>query len=114
MRIRVGTTKRVCIIEVAGRLTFGDADGRLCDEVARRIDAGERRLVLDASRLSLIDSAGVGEIVATYQLASARGALIRVALPSGGPIHRVFRVSGLDRALEIFEHRDEAIASYLE
>jgi anti-sigma B factor antagonist len=112
MLIQVRTEKRVCVIEVSGRLVLDDGESSLRAEIGRQLEDGQRRFVLNLNGLSVIDSAGVGEIVASYQLAFDHGAVLKVALRSDGLVARVFAVSGLDRALEIFPEESEAIASY--
>jgi hypothetical protein len=60
----------------------------------------------------VIDSSGIGEIVACYQLALEGGAVLKIALHPDGLVRQVFDFAGLDRALEIFDEEDEAVASY--
>jgi anti-sigma B factor antagonist len=100
------------VIEAIGRLVLDDGENVLRGEIARQLDDGVRRFVLNLNGLSMIDSAGVGEIVASYQLASERGAVVKIALEPGGLAGRVFKVSGLERALEVFPAEDDAIRSY--
>jgi anti-anti-sigma factor len=112
LQLNVRTKKGICIIEAAGRLVLEDGEDVLRGEIARQLDEGRRRFVLNLNGLSVIDSAGVGELVSCYQTASERGAVVKIALRPDGLAYKVFRVSGLDRALEVFSEEADAIASY--
>jgi anti-anti-sigma factor len=112
MVIEIRRRKRVCIVSAKGRLVLEDGEGGLLEACNNLLAGGERRLVINLDGLELIDSAGVGEIVACYQSASAAGALVRIALRPGGVVRRVFRVSGLERAREVYDDEDQAVDSY--
>lgn len=112
MRVNVRRKRRVCVVELAGRLTLEDGASVPRQQVAELLEAGERRFVFDLNGLSVIDSAGVGEIVACYKRAAENAAVVKIALRPDGLVRRVFEISGLERALEVFDEVDDAIASY--
>ena len=62
----------VTILELAGAMTLGDGDEQLKAVVTRLIDAGSIKLVLDLTQLLYVDSAGLGELVRTYQFVKHR------------------------------------------
>lgn len=112
MKVQVSRNRQVGVVHAAGRLTLGDSDDTLLRCVTELLDDGERRLVLELDGLTILDSAGVGEIVRCYKTADQNGAVLKIALASDGLVHHLFKRSGLDHALELFETEDEAVASF--
>jgi anti-anti-sigma factor len=96
-----------------GRLSLNDGEGVMRDRIAGLLAEGERRFVLNLNSISLLDSAGVGEIVDCYKQAENSGAVAKIALRPDGIVRRVLQVSGLEDALETFDDEQQAIASYL-
>jgi anti-sigma B factor antagonist len=71
--------------------------------------AGHRLVVLDLSRLTFVDSSGLGVIVGGVKRArAARGGLALVGVPDH--VLKVLRVTGLDRIMPPFASLDEAFA----
>jgi len=112
MHINVSKKRKVCIIEPTGRLTLQDGEDLLRDRFIQLMEEGERRFVFNLDGISVLDSAGVGEIVGCYKEAGDKGAVVKIALRPDGVVRRVFKVSGLEDALEIFDDEKRAIASY--
>ena len=112
--MRIGTRKArtVCIVNAAGRLVLGDGEKELRTRLSALLAEGERRFVFNLDGLTAIDSAGVGEIVACYQRAAESAAVMKIALGPEGQVRRVFELSGLDRAIEVFDEEQQAVASF--
>jgi anti-anti-sigma factor len=112
VHIEIKKKKKVCIVAATGRLTLKDGEGMLRDRIAVLLKDGERRFVFNLDGISVLDSAGVGEIVDCYKTAGDSGAVVKIALRPDGIVRRVLQVSGLEDALETFDDEDQAIASY--
>jgi anti-anti-sigma factor len=68
--------------------------------------------VLDLRLLSYLDSAGIGAIVGCAKQGASLGRVVKVVLFPSGPAKRIFKVTQLERAFEIFDDLDTAIASF--
>ena len=112
MQVNTRKKRRICIVDVTGRLTLSEGEDLLRDKLTELLDAGERRFVFNLNGLSVIDSAGVGEIVACYKRASENAAVMKIALKADGMVRHVFKFTGLEKALEVFDEEKEAIASF--
>ena len=70
----------------------------LCTDLQSRIHAllgdGERRVLLDLSRLTQIDAAGVGELVRAFKTARAAGGILQIG-HARTRVEHVLRLSGL-------------------
>jgi anti-sigma B factor antagonist len=102
----------VRILSCRGELKYGGPEEELLRACDDALAAGARRLVLDIRRLAWIDSSGVGALVACGRHVEDKAAVLKVVLPTEGPVRRVFVVSHLDRALEVFDDLDAAVKSF--
>ncbi len=91
----------IVILELRGDLRMGADCQRLTKEAEELIRAGERRVVLDLAPLDLIDSAGVGAIVACFSFLKKAGGTLRVA-GARGMVATVLRLTQIHRAIEFF------------
>ncbi len=112
MEIELRKNGRVCVVALTGRLALGRGDVALRDKFQEVLDSGERQLVLDLSGLQMMDSAGVGEFVACSKRAFERAAIVKVTVQPGSAVARIFSITGLERAYEVFTDEASAVASY--
>src|SRR5215510_14064688 len=70
-------SNRFCSVYIDGAL-LAPLKAELPTRVGALLRRGERRIVLDMSRVSLIDAGGIGELVRLYNIASAMDASFRI------------------------------------
>ncbi|MBI5365863.1 MAG: STAS domain-containing protein [Planctomycetes bacterium] len=114
-----------CGVEVArvGDVTVAELTGqRILDEtslqeMARKLmrlaeDCARGKLVIDFGKVDYLSSAVLGKIVAVHKkLASEQGQLrLCNVRPS---IREVFKITNLDKVVEIHPNRDAAVSSFL-
>jgi anti-anti-sigma factor len=92
---------RCHIIPVTGALRVPN-EFRLLPRVSAALRCGARRVRLDLSRLSSIDAAGVGELIAAFKATRAAGGVLDVA-HAGSRVRRVLEVSGVYALLTMCE-----------
>ena len=100
----------ICFAE--GSLTYKTAPDltlRLGEVVRQHVTAGCRHLVLDFSRIHLIDSSGVTLVSAMRNLVTPHGTLQLCALRPH--VVKIFELLRLTRHLRIRASRDEALAA---
>jgi anti-anti-sigma factor len=111
MRITASERDGIRILACEGALTIGTAaDG--FEAACHRVTEAGIGLVLDLRRLSYLDSAGVGSVVACATWAAQEGAVVKVVLEPGSATQRIFTVTQLELAFEIFEDVGAAVASF--
>jgi anti-anti-sigma factor len=99
----------IVVLAPAGRLDAGSA-ATLEEALRRRMDAGDRRFVLDGCRLDYIDSTGLRVILlAAKQLKRAGGEIVLAGLTEY--VHEVFAIAGLTSILRVFSSADEAVGA---
>jgi anti-anti-sigma factor len=84
---------RVFVIHVEGPLR-APVKNDLRRRVCKLIDRGEGKIVLDLSRVSDLDAAGIGELVHVYNMAIAANGSLRIA-HAAGKVQRILDRVGL-------------------
>lgn len=83
--------------------TIARMEGPLLEQVSQR-----RAVLVDLSRLSFIDSSGIGVLI--QALRSANGTPVGVLIGAGSQVDRVFGIAGISEAMRVFTDRDRALA----
>ena len=89
----------VVIVDLKGKLTLGLGDQILRDTIDELLAENRRKILLNLSEVSFIDSAGVGELVAGLRTARRVGAALKLLKAS----ERVHSTLFIARLLPIFE-----------
>jgi anti-sigma B factor antagonist len=76
--------------------------------LGQQIDAPGARVLLDLSAVTLVDSSGVGVLVAAHRRAEAAGATMALAGASQ-PVGRVFELTRTDRLLRIYSTVEDGL-----
>lgn len=84
--------------------------GELKDRFLRFLEEGERRLVVDLSEVSFIDSSGLGALLSGYKNATQRGGTLILAGPQPR-VRAMFELTRLNRVFDIYPRLQEALAS---
>jgi anti-sigma B factor antagonist len=98
MQIAEYVGNNVIIIEPHGRLTL-ETIQFFRHAIAKRIDAGWSRLILDLQRVDYLDSAGLGAIAHAYTSCKGRGTRLVLAHVSG----RNRELLALTKLLTVFD-----------
>lgn len=102
------TADAVTIVAVSGRLDTHTSE-RLGTRLAELLRSGQPRIVIEASKLHYVSSAGFRTLLVANRLAAknhGRLALCGLTLA----IRRMFELGGLDGELETYPSREEAVA----
>ena len=99
------------IVDLEGRLTFGEEDLQLRNEIDKPVRTGKNRLVLNLARVTDIDTTGLGTLLfAMAKLRKAGGALALVNL---NPSHiELLVLAKLETVFEVFGDEQNAINSF--
>jgi anti-sigma B factor antagonist len=96
LSVETGTAQAT--VRPAGRLTAGDAQLKLREEIDPLLERGFERLVIDLAQVTYIDSAGLGELMRARSLAAERGTSLLVQNPSK-QVTAVLQLTGLAAVL---------------
>jgi len=97
----------VAVIDLAGRLVLGEAPSTLADAILSLLLEGERKIVLNLTDVSQLDSAGLGEMCAACANVTNAGGEVRLVTPER--IHDQMEVTKLSSVYS--DYPDEAAAT---
>jgi anti-sigma B factor antagonist len=111
MHIEVRQADDVMILDLKGRLTAGLGDQILRDAIDELLAEGRRRILLNLSEVSFLDSAGVGELVAGLKTSRRFQAELKL-LNVGERVYSTLDMARLLPTFEIYNDESEAVRSY--
>ena len=116
LEITETTLNGVSVLSPIGRITLGEETAQLREKVKETLSNGNwlklrwgwpNRVVLDLEKVSFIDSAGLGALVAAYISATNQGATIKLARVA----KRTREIMGLTKLATVYEIHDSVEAA---
>jgi anti-sigma B factor antagonist len=104
-------TGDVVIVDLRGDLVTEDGEEVLREVVDKLVAEGCRKILLNLDRVKRMDSGGVGELAASWKLASEFGAAIKLLRP-GDRVRHALHISQILPLLEVFEDEGEALRTF--
>jgi len=101
----------VAVLVAGGELDYA-ASPQLKERLASQIDGGIRRLVLDVSMATFIDSTAIGVVVgAAMRLDELGGGLLAIVCADENKrVLRILEIAGLESLLALHSSREHAIS----
>jgi anti-sigma B factor antagonist len=111
LQIAIRESGDVVILDLRGRSTIGCGGELLSSNLQELVADGKRKLLLNLTDLTQIDSSGLGTIVRSYVSLRQKGGDLKLLCPWG----RVLQVLSVLRLLNLipsFEDETQALASF--
>lgn len=111
MKATTRTVDGVEIIALEGKITIGAGDTQLRDVITNAVNASRTNILLDLSKVTTIDSSGIGELVGSYTTVTNRGGKLKLLhLPA--KLNELLHVTQLITVFEVYEDENEAVKSF--
>jgi anti-sigma B factor antagonist len=110
MEISKRYRENVAILDISGEI-IGDARFDLNTAIQKEIDANRTGLILNLEEVPMMDSVGLGMLVAAYTSLTRNDAKM-VLLNVGRSIRYLLVITKLDQIFEKFDDEDEALESF--
>lgn len=111
MHVDVRQAGSVVIVDLDGRLVSGVGDEVLREVMNELLAAGWKHILLNFRQVPRIDSAGIGELLASVHLA-ARFECRVALLGAAGQVRRVLELSQVLPEIPVYDEEETAIASF--
>lgn len=112
LQISIREFRGIAILDLQGRSTINEGESELLDsQLQTLIASGVRKLLLNLTNLTQVDSTGVSIIVKTFVSLRDQGGALKLLCPCG----RVLEVLTMFRLLETipsFEDETQALVSF--
>lgn len=112
MKMEVRERGGIVIVSPEGDIKVGEGDIALREAVQQQIVSGKNQVVLDLAKVRFMDSAGLGELVASLKRVREAGGQLKVAAVNQR-ITDALTITLLIRVLDIYDDVDGALASFL-
>lgn len=111
MKISPRTEGNVVVLEAKGKITIGEGDLILREEIGKLLAEDKKQLVLDLGGVSYMDSAGVGELVSVYTSVKNRGGELKLSALTK-KIKDLLTITQLMTIFDVYETAPEACAAF--
>ncbi len=111
MHVDIRKIEDVIIVDLGGDLVAGIGDEVLREVMNELVASGWRKILINLSDVPRIDSAGIGELVASIKLAERLGTSVRL-LKVTGRVRAVLEFSQVLPLFQVYEDEDEAIGDF--
>ncbi len=110
LKMETKTVEGVTIVSCVGRIVFGDEAAALRAEL-KNILATSKKVILNLSEVSYIDSGGLGTLVGVFSTARGGGADIKLA-GLGQRVRDVLQITKLVTVFEVYDNEQAALAAF--
>jgi len=111
LQISIRESGDVTILDLQGRATIGADSDLLSSHLQKLIANGVRKLLLNLTDVTQLDSSGISAIVGTHASLSRQGGSLKLLRPRGR-VWAVLRVIRLPDIIPTFEDEAQALASF--
>ena len=101
----------VVIVDLSGRITLGEASGKLRDTVRDLLSKGNKKILLNLGDVTYIDSSGLGELVSSYTTAANQGAKVKL-LNVQKKVDDLLQITKLYTVFDSYTDESKAVSSY--
>lgn len=101
----------VAIVDVSGKITLGEGSSAIRDLLRDSVSKGNKKILLNLSEVSFIDSTGIGELVAAFTSVTNDGGAVKL-LGLTKRVKDVLVITKLYTIFEIFDDEATALKSF--
>jgi anti-sigma B factor antagonist len=101
----------VTVIDAAGRITLGEGASTFRDAIRDLVAKGNKKLLINLSEVSYIDSSGIGEMVSGFTTVTNSGGQLKLVGLSKR-VKDLLQITKLYTVFEAFDDETEAVRSF--
>ena len=111
LKISTRQSGGVTIVDLSGKIALGESNRALHDAIKGLIDGGQKDILLNLANVTVIDSSGLGELVASYASAERNGGAMKLTNLSDRFIELI-HITKLYTVFDVFDNEADALASF--
>jgi anti-sigma B factor antagonist len=101
----------VSVVALKGRIVLGEESSSLRERIKNLLSDGRKKIVLNMTNVTYIDSAGLGTLVAAHVSAKKESAVLLLS-DLGTKFHEVMQVTRLLTVFNVYATEAEAVGSF--
>ena len=111
MKTNIRDVGEVAILEVKGKITMGEGDIQLRDEIKKLMEGGKSKILVDLGDVNMIDSSGLGELVGCFTTVTKQGGKMKL-LKLTKRVNDLMQITRLLTVFEVFDEEQKALVSF--
>jgi anti-sigma B factor antagonist len=101
----------ITVLEMTGRIVLGNNSRDVELRLAEILADHATKIIFDLSRITTLDSTGVGILVVSQGKINKAGAKLRIAGPTGF-VEDTLKITSVDKLIQIYPSTEQAAASF--
>jgi anti-sigma B factor antagonist len=101
----------VTVVDAVGRITLGEGASTFRDAIRDLSAKGDKKLLVNLSDVSYIDSSGIGEMVSGFTTVTNHGGQLKL-LGLSKRVKDLLQITKLYTVFEVFEDEASAVRSF--
>ena len=98
------------IVDVDGRLALGGPVDEFRAKWTEALSGGAKELVVNLSKVTMVDSSGIGTMIRAHSAIKATGGKLKV-VGANTTVRQAFHVTRLDKVFESHDSEESALAN---
>ena len=111
LKMNVLEVDGVTVMGLEGRVVLGEESNSFREQIKNMLAAGKKNIVLNMDRVTYIDSAGLGALVAAHHSARSQGASLKLS-NVGTKFQEILQVTKLLTVFDVSPTEAEGIKSF--
>jgi anti-sigma B factor antagonist len=101
----------VTVIDIEGRIVLGEESKAFREKVKSLLVSGKKKIVLNLSTVSYVDSAGLGTLLATFHSSTSQGATLKLENPDT-KFKELLQLTKLITVFDTYDNEALAVSSF--
>ena len=111
METKIRHVDGVTVLDLSGRITLGEASGKLRSAVQEALGAGSKKILLNLADVNYIDSAGLGELVSAFTTVKNAGGELKL-LNLTKKVRDLLVITKLLTIFDVKDNEQDAVKSF--
>lgn len=111
VKLTVRQVGDVSVIDAVGRITLGEGASTFRDNIRDLATKGQKKVLLNLSEVTYIDSSGIGEMVSGFTTVTNHGGQLKL-LGLTKRVKDLLQITKLYTVFEVFEDEAAAVRSF--
>lgn len=113
MSIQVKTRQvgDVSVVDVVGRITLGEGASTLRETIRSLVAKDQKKIILNLSEVSYIDSSGIGELVSGFTTVTNHGGILKL-LGLTKRVQDLLQITKLYTVFDVYDSETSAVRSF--
>ena len=111
LNIRERQAGDVTVLDLEGKITIGEGSVSLRNAIRRLIQEGKKKILLNLSGVSYVDSSGIGELVSSFTTINREGGQLKL-LNLTQKIQDLLAITKLLTVFDFYDQESDALNSF--